>query len=76
MYSYDYNISECHDYGGVLISEGVVLCTDFNGVELGPEDVSFRSIGCTMYNITTCIYSICSMYNNNMYMYNNNMYIA
>ena len=31
---------ECPDYGGVLISEGVVLCTDFNGVELGPEDVS------------------------------------
>ena len=27
-------------FGGVLISEGVVLCTDFNGVELGPEDVS------------------------------------
>ena len=24
----------------VLISEGVVLCTGFNGVELGPEDVS------------------------------------
>ena len=31
---------KCPDYGGVLISEGVVLCTDFNGVELGPEDVS------------------------------------
>ena len=28
------------DYGGVLISEGVVLCTGFIGVELGPEDVS------------------------------------
>ena len=24
----------------VLISEGVVLCTGFNGVELGAEDVS------------------------------------
>ena len=31
---------KCPDYGGVLISEGVVLCTGFNGVELGPEDVS------------------------------------
>ena len=30
----------CPDCGGVLISEGVVLCTDFNGVELGPEDVT------------------------------------
>ena len=30
----------CPDYGGVLISEGVVLCTGFNGVGLGPEDVS------------------------------------
>ena len=30
----------CPDYGGVLISEGAVLCTGFNGVELGPEDVS------------------------------------
>ena len=28
---------ECPDYGRILISEGVVLCTDFNG---GPEDVS------------------------------------
>ena len=28
------------DYGGVLISEGVVLCTGFNGVKLGPKDVS------------------------------------
>ena len=27
-------------YGGVLISEGVVLCTGFNVVESGPEDVS------------------------------------
>ena len=26
--------------GGVLISEGVVLCTGSYGVELGPEDVS------------------------------------
>ena len=25
--------------GGVLISEGVVLCTGLNGVELGPKDV-------------------------------------
>ena len=31
---------KCPDYGGVLISEGVVLCTGFNGVELGTEDVS------------------------------------
>ena len=31
---------KCPDYGGVLISEGVLLCTGFNGVELGPEDVS------------------------------------
>ena len=31
---------KCPDYGSVLISEGVVLCTDFNGVELGDEDVS------------------------------------
>ena len=31
---------KCPDYGGVLISEGVVLCTGFNGVELGPKDVS------------------------------------
>ena len=31
---------KCPDYGGVLISEGVVLCTGFNGVELGAEDVS------------------------------------
>ena len=30
----------CPDYGGVLISEGVVSCTGLNGVELGPEDVS------------------------------------
>ena len=28
---------KCPDYGGVLISEGAVLCTGFNGVELGPE---------------------------------------
>ena len=28
---------KCPDYGGVLISDGVVLCTDFNG---GPGDVS------------------------------------
>ena len=28
---------KCPDYGGVLISEGVVLYTGFNGVELGPE---------------------------------------
>ena len=31
---------KCPDYGGVLISEGVVLCIGFNGVELGSEDVS------------------------------------
>ena len=31
---------KCPDYVGVLISEGVVLCTGFNGVESGPEDVS------------------------------------
>ena len=31
---------KCPDYGDVLISEGVVLRTGFNGVELGPEDVS------------------------------------
>ena len=31
---------KCPYYGGVLISEGVMLCTDFNGVELWPEDVS------------------------------------
>ena len=30
----------CSDYGGILISEGVVLCTGFNRVELGPENVS------------------------------------
>ena len=36
----------CHDYRGVLISEGVVLCTDFNGVEL---EVS--SIGSVFYQI-------------------------
>ena len=48
---------KCPDYGGVLISEGVALCTGFNGVELGPEDVSllercphFR--GCCV----TCMY--------------------
>ena len=33
-------VSKVFDYGGVLISEGVVLCTGFNGVELGPEEVS------------------------------------
>ena len=32
--------SKIFNYGDVLISEGVVLCTGFNGVELGPEDVS------------------------------------
>ena len=31
---------KCPDYGGVLISECVVLCTGFNGVESGSEDVS------------------------------------
>ena len=31
---------KCPDYGGVLISEGVVLCTGFNGVESGLKDVS------------------------------------
>ena len=30
----------CPDYGGVHISEGVVLSTGFNGVQLGDEDVS------------------------------------
>ena len=28
-------LERCPDYGGVLISEGVVLCTGFNGVSWG-----------------------------------------
>ena len=35
---------KCPDYGGVLISEGVVLCTGSNGVELGPECVVSLSL--------------------------------
>ena len=35
-------VGACPYWRGVpiIISEGVVLCTGFNGVELGPEDVS------------------------------------
>ena len=36
-------LERCPDYGGVLISECVVLCTGFNGVELSIGEVS--SIG-------------------------------
>ena len=40
-----YAIQRCPNVGGVLISEGVVLCTGFNGIELGPEDESlFREV--------------------------------
>ena len=41
-----YTIQRCPNVGGVLISEGVVLCTGFNGVELWPVPIrEVSSIG-------------------------------
>ena len=55
--AFETRLQEVCDYGGVLISEGVVLCTDFNGVELGPKDVSLLE-RCPLLgpSIATCTY--------------------
>ena len=53
---------KCPDYGGVLISEGVVLCTGFNRVELWPEYVSLlevSSIGSTLSHVQQHAHCTC-----------------